>query len=360
MAPRKKSTQNKEFFEAILMLEKEKGIPADFLLEKVCSAIVTSVRRDYGGADVVFCDCNPEKYELRVYLKKTVVEEVQDETTEICQEDAVKYKKNALVGDVVEVVLETKQFGRIAAQTAKNVIRQGIRDAERGLVLREFQSKQQELVTGKVQRVDPKTGNVTLEIGKAEAILPKGEQVPEETFKDGQLVKVYIVDVRETEKGPKAMISRTHPGLVKRLFETEVPEIYEGLVEIKSVSREAGSRTKIAVYSKDENVDPIGACIGPKGQRVATIVDSLGGEKIDVVVFDEDPAKFISAALAPATVLSVEIDETQEKACHVTVPDTQLSLAIGNKGQNVRLAARLTGWKIDIKPESGFYVPQNQ
>ena len=360
MAPRKKSTQNKEFFEAILMLEKEKGIPADFLLEKVCNAIVTSVRKDYGGADVVFCDCNPEKYELRVYVKKTVVEEVQDEMTEITQEDAVKFKKNALVGDVVEVVLETKQFGRIAAQTAKNVIRQGIRDAERGLVLREFQSKQQELVTGKVQRVDPKTGNVTLEIGKAEAILPKGEQVPEETFKDGQLVKVYIVDVRETEKGPKAMISRTHPGLVKRLFETEVPEIYEGLVEIKSVSREAGSRTKIAVYSKDENVDPIGACIGPKGQRVATIVESLGGEKIDVVVYDEDPAKFISAALAPATVLSVEIDETQEKACHVTVPDTQLSLAIGNKGQNVRLAARLTGWKIDIKPESGFYVPQNQ
>ena len=360
MAPRKKSTQNKEFFEAILMLEKEKGIPADFLLEKVCAAIVTSVRKDYGGADVVFCDCNPEKNQLRVYVKKTVVDEVQDEMTEICQEDAVKYKKNALVGDVVEVVLETKQFGRIAAQTAKNVIRQGIRDAERGLVLREFQSKQQELVTGKVQRVDPKTGNVTLEIGKAEAILPKGEQVPEETFKDGQLVKVYIVDVRETEKGPKAMISRTHPGLVKRLFETEVPEIYEGLVEIKSVSREAGSRTKIAVYSKDENVDPIGACIGPKGQRVATIVESLGGEKIDVVVYDEDPAKFISAALAPATVLSVEIDGTQEKACHVTVPDTQLSLAIGNKGQNVRLAARLTGWKIDIKPESGFYVPQNQ
>ncbi|MBQ6936825.1 MAG: transcription termination/antitermination protein NusA [Clostridia bacterium] len=360
MAPRKKSTQNKEFFEAILMLEKEKGIPADFLLEKVCTAIVTSVRKDYGGADVVFCDCNPEKNQLRVYVKKTVVDEVHDEMTEICQEDAVKYKKNALVGDVVEVVLETKQFGRIAAQTAKNVIRQGIRDAERGLVLREFQSKQQELVTGKVQRVDPKTGNVTLEIGKAEAILPKGEQVPGEEFKDGPLVKVYIVDVRETEKGPKAMISRTHPGLVKRLFETEVPEIYEGLVEIKSVSREAGSRTKIAVYSKDENVDPIGACIGPKGQRVATIVESLGGEKIDVVVYDEDPAKFISAALAPATVLSVEIDGAQEKACHVTVPDTQLSLAIGNKGQNVRLAARLTGWKIDIKPESGFYVPQNQ
>lgn len=360
MAPRKKPTQNKEFFEAILMLEKEKGIPADFLLEKVCAAIVTSVRRDYGGADVVFCDCNPEKYELRVYLKKTVVEEVEDENTQITIEEAAKWKKAALPGDVVEVVLETKQFGRIAAQTAKNVIRQGIRDAERGLVLREFQSKQQELVTGKVQRVDPKTGNVTLEIGKAEAILPKGEQVPGEEFKDGQLVKVYIVDVKDTEKGPKAMISRTHPGLVRRLFETEVPEIYEGLVEIKSVSREAGSRTKIAVYSKDENVDPIGSCIGPRGSRVNTIVEALGGEKIDVVVYDEDPTKFIAAALAPAEVLSVEVDEAQEKACHVTVPDTQLSLAIGNKGQNVRLAARLTGWKIDIKPESGFYVPQNQ
>ena len=352
MAPRKKSTQNKEFFEAILMLEKEKGIPADFLLEKVCAAIVTSVRKDYGGADVVFCDCNPEKNQLRVYVKKTVVEEVQDEMTEICQEDAVKYKKNALVGDVVEVVLETKEFGRIAAQTAKNVIRQGIRDAERGLVLREFQSKQQELVTGKVQRVDPKTGNVTLEIGKAEAILPKGEQVPDETFKDGQLVKVYIVDVRETEKGPKAMISRTHPGLVKRLFETEVPEIYEGLVEIKSVSREAGSRTKIAVGSKDENVDAVGACIGPRGQRVTNIVDILCGEKIDIVRYSEEVEKYIAGALAPAEVLSVIVDENGANSCRVIVPDGQLSLAIGNKGQNVRLAAKLTGWKIDIKPLS--------
>ena len=328
MAPRKKSTQNKEFFEAILMLEKEKGIPADFLLEKVCTAIVTSVRKDYGGADVVFCDCNPEKNELRVYLKKTVVEEVQDELTEITQEDAVKFKKNALVGDVVEVVLETKQFGRIAAQTAKNVIRQGIRDAERGLVLREFQSKQQELVTGKVQRVDPKTGNVTLEIGKAEAILPKGEQVPNEEFKDGQLVKVYIVDVRDTEKGPKAMISRTHPGLVKRLFETEVPEIYDGSVEIKSVSREAGSRTKIAVFSKDENVDPIGSCIGPKGQRVANIVESLGGEKIDVVVYSEDAAKFIAAALAPAEVLTTVPFTPTLRSLGIIIPSTPRASAV--------------------------------
>ncbi len=355
-----KSNENKEFFEAISLLEQERGIPADYLLEKVCAAIVTSVRKDYGGADVVFCDCDPEKCELRVYLKKTVVEEVADDNTEISVTDAAKYKKAALPGDVVEVVLETKEFGRIAAQTAKNVIRQGIRDAERGMMMREFRSKQQELVTGKVQRVDPKTGNVTLEIGKSEAILPKGEQVPGETFADGDLVKIYIVDVRETEKGPKAMISRTHPGLVKRLFETEVPEIYDGTVEIKSVAREAGSRTKIAVLSKDENLDPVGACIGPRGSRVGGIVEALGGEKIDIVVYDEDPKKFVAAALAPADVLLVEIDAENEKACHVTVPDTQLSLAIGNKGQNARLAARLTGWKIDIKPESGFYIPQSK
>ncbi len=360
MKTKAKTNENKDFFEAIMMLEKEKGIPSDFLLEKVCAAIVTSVRRDYGGEDVVFCDCNPEKYELRVYLKKTVVDEVENENTEIDLENAKKYKKAAMVGDVVETVLETKEFGRIAAQTAKNVIRQGIRDAERGLMMREFQSKQQELVSGKVQRVDPKTGSLTLEIGKAEAILPKGEQVPGEEFKEGEFIKVYIVDVRDTEKGPKAMISRTHPGLVKRLFETEVPEIYDGTVEIKSVAREAGSRTKIAVYSKDENIDPIGACIGPRGARVSKIVDALSGEKIDVVTYDEDPQKFISAALAPADVISVEVDETKEKAYKVTVPDTQLSLAIGNKGQNARLAARLTGFTIDIKPESGFYVPQNK
>ena len=353
------ANQNKEFFEAIELLEKEKGIPADYLLEKVCAAIVTSVRKDYGGEDVVFCDCNPEKYELRVYLKKTVVEEVTDENSQISVDEAAKYKKAALPGDVVEIVLEPKEFGRIAAQTAKNVIRQGIRDAERGLMMREFQSKQQELVTGKVQRIDPRTGNVTLEIGKSEAVLPKGEQVPDEEFTEGELVKIYIVDVRDTEKGPKAMISRTHPGLVIRLFETEVPEIYEGEVEIKGVAREAGSKTKIAVYSKDEKIDPVGACIGPRGARINEIIAALGGEKIEVIPYSEDPHKFIAAALAPANVLKVEQDPEQEKACHVTVPDTQLSLAIGNKGQNARLAAKLTGWKIDIKPESGFYVPQS-
>ncbi len=351
--------KNKEFFDAVELMEKEKGIPSEYLLDKITAAIVTSVKKDYGSKDVVFCEADREKSELRVFLRKTVAEEITDKDTQISLEEAAKYKKAPVIGEDVEIPLETKQFGRIAAQTAKNVIRQGIRDAERGLILREFQSRKQELVSGKVQRVDPRTGNVTLEIGKAEAVLPKGEQVPGETFREGEFIKVYIVDVKENDKGPKAMISRTHPGLVKRLFETEVPEIYDGSVEIKSISREAGSRTKIAVYSKDENVDPVGACIGPRGARVGKIVDALGGEKIDVIVFSEDPKLFIAAALAPADVISVDIDESQTNACFVTVPDTQLSLAIGNKGQNARLAARLTNWKIDIKPESGFYSPQN-
>ncbi|NMP37583.1 MAG: transcription termination/antitermination protein NusA [Clostridiales bacterium] len=348
---------NKEFFEAVYLMEKEKGIPAEYLFEKIGNAIVVSVRKDYGGKDVVFCEINPEKSEMNVFLRKTVVTEILDSDTDIAVEAAQQYRNGACAGDIVEIPLETKQFGRIAAQTAKHVIRQGIREAERGLVMREFQSRQQELVTGKVQRVDPKTGNVTLEIGKTEAILPKGEQGPEDEFTDGDLVKVFIVDVKDTEKGPKIMISRTHPGLVKRLFETEVPEIYDGSVEIKAVSREAGSRTKIAVYSKDENVDPVGACIGPRGARVGKIVDILGGEKIDIVKYSENPAEFIAASLAPAEVVSVEVDESAPNSCHVTVPDTQLSLAIGNKGQNARLAARLTGWKIDIKPESGFFIP---
>lgn len=346
---------NKEFFEAVKALEKEKGIPAEYLYEKIQAAILVAVKKDYGGKDVISCEIDPEHSEMHVYLHKTVVEEVTDPDCEIALADAAKYKADAATGDEISIALEAKDFGRIAAQTAKHVIRQGIRDAERGQILMEFQSKQQELVTARVQRVDPVTGNVTLEIGKAEAILPRGEQVPGEAFTEGELIKVFIVDVRDTEKGPKAMISRTHPGLVKRLFETEVPEIYDGTVTIESVSREAGARTKIAVRSKEENVDPVGACIGPRGARVNKIVDILGGEKIDIVVYSEKPEEFIGAALAPARVLKVEITDAQAKACQATVPDNQLSLAIGNKGQNARLAARLTGWKIDIKPESGFY-----
>ena len=221
--------------------------------------------------------------------------------------------------------------------------------------MQEFQSKHQELVSGLVERIDPRTGAISLKIGKAEAVLPKNEQIGGENVKEGDYIKVYVVDVRETEKGPKAIISRTHPDLVKRMFETEVPEIYDGTVEIKAVSREAGSRTKLAVMSHNPDVDAVGACIGARGSRVSEIVDELGGEKIDIVEYSEEPEKFIAAALSPATVLSVETAEDGSRSCKVTVPDNQLSLAIGNKGQNARLAAKLTGWKIDIKPESGFY-----
>ena len=343
---------NKEFFEAVQMLEKEKGIPAEYLYEKIQNAIIVALRKDYNGKDVVSCEIDPENYEMNVFVRKNVVDEIDDEDTDITVADAQQYKPGAEAGDIIEIMLDTKDFGRIAAQTAKHVIRQGIRDAEKGQIMMEFQSKQQELVTAKVLSVDPITGNATLEIGKAEAILPKGEQVPGEELTVGELIKVFIVDVRDTEKGPKAMISRTHQGLVKRLFETEVPEIYDGTVTINAISREAGARTKMAVSSKDENVDAIGACIG---SRVNKIVELLGGEKIDIVNYSEDPKQFVAAALAPANVLSVEIPDSEVKSCVVTVPDNQLSLAIGNKGQNARLAARLTGWKIDIKPESGFY-----
>ena len=345
---------NKEFFEAVQMLEKEKGIPAEYLYEKIQNAIIVALRKDYNGKDVVSCEIDPENYEMNVFVRKNVVDEIDDEDTDITVADAQQYKPGE-AGDIIEIMLDTKDFGRIAAQTAKHVIRQGIRDAEKGQIMMEFQSKQQELVTAKVLSVDPITGNATLEIGKAEAILPKGEQVPGEELTVGELIKVFIVDVRDTEKGPKAMISRTHQGLVKRLFETEVPEIYDGTVTINAISREAGARTKMAVSSKDENVDAIGACIGPRGSRVNKIVELLGGEKIDIVNYSEDPKQFVAAALAPANVLSVEIPDSEVKSCVVTVPDNQLSLAIGNKGQNARLAARLTGWKIDIKPESGFY-----
>ena len=285
------------------------------------------------------------------------LEEVEDKGREISLLDAREIDPNTAVGEKVGVQLDTKQFGRIAAQTARNIIRQGIRDGERGQMMQEFQSRHQELVTATVERIDPRSGAATLKIGKAEAVLPKSEQVGGEELREGDHVKVYVVDVKETEKGPRAMISRTHPDLVKRLFETEVPEIYDGTVEIKSVSREAGSRTKLAVWSKDPNVDAVGACIGARGARVGNVVNELGGEKIDIIEYSEDPAKFIAAALSPADVLSVEVDPDGMKACQVTVPDHQLSLAIGNKGQNARLAAKLTGWKIDIKPESGFYDP---
>ncbi|MGN0172766.1 MAG: transcription termination factor NusA [Acutalibacteraceae bacterium] len=349
------SKANTAFFEAVRLLEKEKGIPAEYLLEKIRAAIVIAVKRDFGGKDNIHVVMDPATDEFSVSVHKTVVEEVNDPDEELLPEQAVKYKKSAKLGDVVTIPLDTKQFGRIAAQTAKHVIRQGIREAERGQQLQEFQRKNQELVTALVTRVDPVTGSATLEIGRSEATLPRTEQLESDNLHDGDRIKVFVVDVREGDKGPRMLISRTHPGLVRRLFEMEVPEIYNGTVEIKAVSREAGSRTKLAVYAQDENVDPIGACIGPHGSRVAGIVDELGGEKIDIVRYSDQPEEFISAALSPAKVVSVQVDPDGAKACRVTVPENQLSLAIGNKGQNARLAARLTGWKIDIHPESGFF-----
>ena len=346
---------NKEFFEAVALMEKEKGIHAEYLYDKISEAIVKAVRKDYNNKDVVACDIDPEAKTMRVYVHLNIVEELEDWDTDILVEDAIEYRADAKAGETLEIDLDTMKFGRIAAQTAKHVIRQGIKDAERGQIIKDFQSKTKDLISAKVGRIDPINGNVTLEIGKGTAVLPKAEQVPGETFTEGQMTKVYISEVKETERGPRIMISRTHAGLVKRLFEQEVPEIYDGVVTIHSISREAGIRTKMAVSSSDENVDPIGACIGQRGARVNNIVEVLGGEKIDIVKYSEDPAEFVAAALAPANVLSVEIIDADAKSCQATVPDHQLSLAIGNKGLNAKLAAKLTGWKIDIKPESGFY-----
>ena len=354
-APNTKEKDTQEFFDALALMGQEKGIPMEYLVEKIKTAIALAVKKDPAGSEESIVEIDPESRKFYVAMRKEVVEEVEDPATQITIEDAVKHDKKARLGEIVEIPLEPKKFGRIAAQSAKHVIRQGIREAEKGLLFQEFRSRQHDIVTATVLRSDPKRGIVTLEIGNAEAILPKSEQVPGEELMDGQKIRVYVVDAQNGEKGPRLMISRTHPSLVKRLFEMQVPEIYDGVVEIKAISREAGSRSKLAVSSRDENVDPVGACIGPKGARVSSIVDELGGEKIDVVPYSEDPAEFVSAALSPATVLSVEVVDNDPPSCRVTVPDHQLSLAIGNKGQNARLAAKLTGWKIDIRPESGFY-----
>lgn len=342
---------NKELFEALSLLEIERGISVDFMFDKIKKAIVTACKNSYNGNDDVLIDIDEGKGKFEVYLRKTVVETVSDFGREISLADARAIDPGTDIGEQVSIKLDTKEFGRIAAQTARNIIRQGIRDGERGLMLQEFESKRQELVTAIVEKVDPRSGSATLKIGKSEAFLPKNEQLSSDDLKEGDHIKVYIADVKEGDKGPWAFISRTHPDMVRRMFEKEVPEIYDGTVEIKQVAREAGARTKLAVLSKDKNVDAIGACIGPKGARVNAIVEELGGEKIDIIEYDEDPVKFIAAALAPAEVLDVDIDPEVENSCTAIVPNNQLSLAIGNKGQNARLAAKLTGFKIDIKPE---------
>ena len=346
-----------EIFAALAMLEKERGIPQTFMMDKIIQAVTTAYKRDHKDVENVIVDVDEEHQRLKMYVQKNVVaeEDYVDPFNEIPVEEAKTISARYEIGDVVNIPVDNTEFGRIAAGNGKQVIIQGLREAERGMVYDEFNSKQHEILTGVVTRIDPRTNAVSLRIGtgteSTEALLLSGEQVPGEELVEGQHVKVYVVDVRRSTPGPQILISRTHPGLVKRLFELEVPEIYDGTVEVKSIAREAGSRTKMAVWSADENVDPIGACVGPKGQRVAAIVDELRGEKIDIIKWSEDPAQFIAAALAPSDVVDVMMAE-EGKACRVIVPDDQLSLAIGKEGQNARLAARLTGYKIDIKPES--------
>ena len=346
-----------EIFAALALLEKERGIPQSFMMEKIVQALTTAYKRDHADVENVIVDVDEAHQDLKMFVQKNVVEEEDyvDPANEMTVEEAKKLSAKYQAGDIVNIPVDTVEFGRIAAGNGKQVIIQGLREAERGMVYDEFNSKQHEILTGVVTRIDPRTGGVSLRIGtgseSTEALLMSGEQVPGEELTEGMHVKVYVVEVRRSTRGPQVLISRTHPGLVKRLFELEVPEIYDGTVEVKSIAREAGSRTKMAVWSNDENVDPIGACVGPKGQRVGNIVEELRGEKIDIIKWSEDPAQFIAAALAPADVVDVWMAD-EGKACRVLVPDDQLSLAIGKEGQNARLAARLTGYKIDIKPQS--------
>ncbi|MFZ5639988.1 MAG: transcription termination factor NusA [Bacillota bacterium] len=340
---------NTEFIEALEELEREKGIAMDVLIEALEAALISAYKRNFGSLQNVRVHIDRETGDIKVFARKTVVEKVEDDRSEITLEDARARDARYELEDIVEIEVTPRDFGRIAAQTAKQVVVQRIREAERGIIFEEFSSREGDIVTGIVQRQDQK--NVYIDLGKTEAILAPTEQIPGEDYRHGDRIKTYIVEVRKTTKGPQILVSRTHPGLLKRLFELEVPEIHDGTVELKSVAREAGARSKIAVYSKDENVDPVGACVGPKGMRVQTIVSELKGEKIDIVKWSQDPAKFVANALSPAKVVSVVIYE-DDKIARVVVPDYQLSLAIGKEGQNARLAAKLTGWKIDIKSES--------
>lgn len=352
----------KEFFSAIELIEKEKGIPQEYMIEKITQALVAAYKRDHEGiTDNVVVDANRETCEVRMFVKKDVVETVDNPYTEISLEEARKALPHAALGDVLRIEIKPKNFGRIAAQTARQVIIQGMREAERGMVFDEFSSKEHELLTGSVTRIDPRSGAVSLRITSGseftDAFLSVGEQVRGEIIREGDRLRVYVVEVRRSTRGPQVLISRTHPGLVKRLFELEVPEIYDGTVEIMSIAREAGSRTKMAVWSQDENVDPIGACVGPRGQRVNAIVEELRGEKVDIIKYSDDTAQYVAAALAPADVVEVVTIE-EGKSCRVIVPDDQLSLAIGKEGQNARLAAKLTGLKIDIRPASAPEPPE--
>jgi len=343
---------NKEFIKAIDELEKEKEISKDILIESIEIALVSAYKKNYGTSQNVRVVIDRDEGDIDVFMKRNIVEEVVDDLTEISIEDALEIDPRYTVGDAIEYQVTPRDFGRIAAQTAKQVVVQRIREAERGMIFDNYVTRQGELVTGVVQRISNET--VFINMGKAEGILAGTEQVPGETYTVNNRLKVYIMDVKKTTKGPQVYLSRSHPGLVKRLFELEVPEIQDGVVVIKSISREAGSRTKIAVASLDENVDPVGACVGSRGSRVQVIVDEIFGEKIDIINWSDDPEKLISSALSPAKVEKV-IVSPDEKTAVVIVPDYQLSLAIGKEGQNVRLAAKLCSWKIDIKSHSQYF-----
>ena len=340
---------NAEFMLAFEALGKEKGIAPEVLFDAIEAALISAYKRNFSSAQNVRVSLDRQTGEIHVYARKKIVEQVEDDRLEISLAQAQKINPSYMIDDVLEIEVTPRDFGRIAAQTAKQVVVQRIREAERGIIYEEFSNRSSDILTGIIQRIEQK--NVFIDLGKTEAVLPPTEQMIGEEYAHGDRVKTYIIEVKKTSKGPQIMVSRTHPGLLKRLFELEVPEIHDGIVEIKSVAREPGMRSKIAVYSRDEEVDSVGACVGPKGMRVQTIVDELRGEKIDIVKWDADPAVYISNALSPAKVVSVEVDEVS-KISKVVVPDYQLSLAIGKEGQNARLAAKLTGWKIDIKSES--------
>ena len=341
-----------DFMDAINDLVKEKGITKDVIMEAIESALVSAYKKNYGTAANVRAEMNEETGDVEVLMQKEVVEEVEDDATQISLEEAQEIDPRYQVEDIVEYQVTPKDFGRIAAQTAKQVVVQRLREAERGMVYDNYIKRQGELVTGVVQRISNDT--IFVNIGNTEGILVKGERASGERYRVNDRIKAYIMDVRKSNKGPQIFLSRTHPGFVEKLFELEVPEIEDGDVVIKSIAREAGSRTKIAVYTEDEDIDPVGACVGQNGNRVRNIVDELWGEKIDITTWDEDPAILISNVLSPAKVEAVAIDE-EEKAAIAVVPDYQLSLAIGKEGQNVRLAARLCGWKIDIKSHSQYF-----
>ena len=342
----------KELISAMEELEKERGISKEYLLESLEAALVSAYKRDFEADDNVKVTIDQKTGEIHIYSIKTVVKEYPDPILEISQEDAKKVNKKAKLGDTVEVEIKPKNFGRIAAQTAKQVVVQKIREAERTIVFNQYNDKKGEIVTGIVQKVDDKL--VVLDLGKLEGVMPKKEQIATEEYSVNDKIRAYVLSVEKGAKGaPQVIVSRSHPDFVRKLFEFEIPEIYEGLIEIKSVSRDAGSRSKVAVYSKDPNIDPVGSCVGQKGVRIQNIINELHGEKIDVIEWSEDPAQFIAAALLPAQVLAVDVKE-EEKFAQIIVPDDQLSLAIGKSGQNARLAAKLTNWKIDIKSESQF------